>query len=91
MNGHLEVLQWARANGCAWSVDTCMFAAAGGHLEVLQWARANGGQWNDYTRSVVDMLGERGEELARRALDENPGDGKPLRRLARRLAAGLGA
>eukprot|EP01044_Picomonas_judraskeda_P015059 COSAG03_NODE_2473_length_2722_cov_8.167747_3_plen_98_part_00 len=38
-----------------------------------------------------DMLGERGQELAGRALDENPGDGDSLRRLARRLAAGLGA
>ena len=40
--GHLEVLQWARANGCTWHKDTCAYAAQEGHLEVLQWARANG-------------------------------------------------
>ena len=40
--GHLEVLQWARANGCEWNEDTCSDAAEEGHLEVLQWARANG-------------------------------------------------
>ena len=40
--GHLEVLQWARANGCPWDEKTCSSAARGGHLEVLEWARANG-------------------------------------------------
>ncbi len=41
-NGHLEILKWARANGCKWNEDTCSNAATGGHLEVLKWARANG-------------------------------------------------
>ena len=40
--GHLEVMQWARANGCPWDSLTCAYAAEGGYLEVLQWARANG-------------------------------------------------
>ena len=40
--GNLEVLQWARENGCAWDRHTCACAAEGGHLEVLQWAHANG-------------------------------------------------
>jgi hypothetical protein len=44
--GHLEVLQWARANGCEWNVYTCLEAAKGGHLAVLQWARANGCPWD---------------------------------------------
>ena len=39
--GHLEVLQWARANGCPWGKRTC-WSGGGGHLEVLKWARANG-------------------------------------------------
>ena len=47
--GHLEVLQWARANGCPWDEETCREAAEGGHLEVLQWARANGAPWNEGT------------------------------------------
>jgi hypothetical protein len=33
--GHLEVLQWSRANGCPWDEWTCIKAAEGGHLEVL--------------------------------------------------------
>ena len=44
--GHLEVLQWARANGCDWDTGTCYLAAQEGHLDVLQWARANGCDWN---------------------------------------------
>ena len=47
--GHLEVLQWARANGCPWNKWTCVEAALDGHLEVLKWARVNGCPWNSYT------------------------------------------
>jgi hypothetical protein len=45
--GHLEVLQWLRANGCHWDEETCSRAAEGGHLEVLQWLRANGCPWDE--------------------------------------------
>ena len=45
--GHLEMLQWARANGCPWHEGTCWQAALAGRLEVLQWARANGCPWNE--------------------------------------------
>ncbi len=31
--GHLEVLQWARADGCPWDSRTSASAAEGGHLE----------------------------------------------------------
>ena len=34
--GHLEMLQWARANGCEWDAETCANAAGGGHLKVLR-------------------------------------------------------
>jgi hypothetical protein len=62
--GHLEILKWARANGCHWDKnppwdannywrfwdnDTCANAAAGGHLGVLQWAHENGCWWNEMT------------------------------------------
>ena len=40
--GHLEVLQWLRANGCPWDVNTCRRAFAGGHYDMLEWAKANG-------------------------------------------------
>jgi hypothetical protein len=45
----LEILQWARANGCPWNEFTCSGAAEGGHLEVLQWLRANGCKWDART------------------------------------------
>ena len=47
--GQLEILQWARANGCPWNEFTCSGAAEGGHLEVLQWLRANGCKWDART------------------------------------------
>ena len=48
--GHLEVLKWARANGCPWGNEkTCTFAAKGGHLAVLKWARENGCPWDERT------------------------------------------
>jgi hypothetical protein len=51
--GQLEVLQWARANGCPWAEGTCARAAGGGHLEVLQWLRANGAPWDCHTCSFA--------------------------------------
>ena len=42
MNGHLEVLQWAREQGCPWDFMTICAAEQNGHLEVLQWAREHG-------------------------------------------------
>ena len=45
----LEVLQWARQNGCPWDEETCEAAATGGHLEVLRWARQNGCPWDEET------------------------------------------
>ena len=47
----MDVLQWARANGCEWDSQTCEKAAGGGHLGVLQWARANGCDWDSRTCS----------------------------------------
>ena len=40
--GFLEILKWARENGCGWDGWTCANAAEGGHLEVLKWAVENG-------------------------------------------------
>lgn len=47
--GHLEVLKWARENGCQWDKCTCANAAGGGHLAVLVWARENGCKWDSCT------------------------------------------
>lgn len=38
VRGDLELLQWARANGCGWDERVTAAAARGGHLAVLQWA-----------------------------------------------------
>jgi hypothetical protein len=39
MRSHLQVLQWARDNGCAWDFKICAYAAGQGPLEDLQWAK----------------------------------------------------
>ena len=48
-NGHLEILKWARENGCTWDEQTCSKAAMNGQLEILQWARSNGCPWDTGT------------------------------------------
>jgi len=45
-NGHLQVVQFLRANNCAWNRGTSARAARGGQLEILQWARRNGCPWD---------------------------------------------
>jgi hypothetical protein len=55
MTGQLAVLQWARAHGCPWVANVCVYAARAGHLAVLQWVRDN-----DTTGNVWD------EDLVRR-------------------------
>mmetsp|Transcript_10942 Transcript_10942/g.27521 ORF Transcript_10942/g.27521 Transcript_10942/m.27521 type:complete len:195 (-) Transcript_10942:501-1085(-) len=46
--GQLEVLQWAREQGCPWDDATCLEAARSGNLSVLQWARTQGCPWDAY-------------------------------------------
>jgi hypothetical protein len=50
MGGHLEILKWARENGCPWDGQTCYFAAVFGRFELLRWARENGAPWDEITR-----------------------------------------
>ena len=40
--GHIEILQWARANGYSWDKHMSYLIAQSGRLEVLKWAHANG-------------------------------------------------
>ena len=49
LNGHLEVLKYARENNCPWNESTCRNAAYNGHLEVLKWARENNCPWDEST------------------------------------------
>ena len=55
--GHLEVLKWARVNGCRWDWWTCYYAAEGGHLDVLKWARESGCAWTGSTRRFAALKG----------------------------------
>ena len=47
--GHLDVLRWARENGCPWDNETTHQAVRGGHRKVFQWARQNGCPWEQNT------------------------------------------
>lgn len=40
--GHIEILKFARRNGCPWDPRTSSAAAWGNHCEVLQWVVAQG-------------------------------------------------
>ncbi|KAL6051432.1 Ankyrin repeat domain-containing protein [Balamuthia mandrillaris] len=55
--GHLEMLQWAKENGCPWDKLTCTWAAKEGHLKVLKWARENGCPWDEETYYVAEEYG----------------------------------
>lgn len=47
MVGRLDILKWARENGCPWNEKRCCYKAArNGHLNVLQWATENNYQWD---------------------------------------------
>lgn len=42
----LEILKWARANGCPWDEVTTRAAVEGKHWDILRWAVSNGCPWN---------------------------------------------
>ena len=82
--GQLEVLKWARMNGCEWNWGTCMMAACNGHLEVLQWVRENGCPWHKRTYCaaaanghlhVLQWARENGRELDAEVLRELAANG----------------
>ncbi len=53
LNGHLDILKWARENSCPFNVTTCSNAAKKGHLHILKWARENGFPWNMNTCNMA--------------------------------------
>ncbi len=55
--GHLQVLQWLRAQRCPWNADTCRSAAENGDFEVLQWLREQECPWNTVGCSWAAMNG----------------------------------
>jgi hypothetical protein len=42
MNGHLDILQWARSNECPWNRWTRVNASTYGHYHIENWARDQG-------------------------------------------------
>ena len=53
----MDLLKWARENGCPWNVLTCVMADLYGHLKVLQWARDNSCPWESDTCSEAAQAG----------------------------------
>lgn len=54
--GHLEVLQWASAQGCAFG-DACIAAIRNGHLNTLEWLVARGCNRPTMATSVAAVAG----------------------------------
>eukprot|EP00173_Palmaria_palmata_P000761 Plantae.Rhodophyta-Palmaria_palmata.ctg13768.p1 GENE.Plantae.Rhodophyta-Palmaria_palmata.ctg13768~~Plantae.Rhodophyta-Palmaria_palmata.ctg13768.p1 ORF type:complete len:319 (-),score=6.47 Plantae.Rhodophyta-Palmaria_palmata.ctg13768:57-941(-) len=48
IGGHLELLQWLRANDCPWGTETAWRAARNGDTPMLQWMKANGCPWDEH-------------------------------------------
>ncbi len=55
--GYLDLLIWARSQGCPWNMWTCANAARNNHLEILKWARSKGCSWNKETCAEAAMNG----------------------------------
>jgi hypothetical protein len=49
LNGHLEMIKYARSKGCSFNKWACHDAASNGHLEVLKWLRENECPWSKQT------------------------------------------
>jgi len=45
----VQLLAWAKANGCPWDWRCCALAAGSGCVEVLRWAREHGCDWDEET------------------------------------------
>ena len=52
-NGWLDLLIFARENGCKWDSYTCSNAAENEHFEILKWAKENGCEWDSSTCSYA--------------------------------------
>jgi len=46
--GSVEMLAWAKDNGCPWEGRTCALLAGHGRLEMLEWAREHGCGWDEH-------------------------------------------
>ena len=64
--GHLEVLRWARSQGCPWDNDLTCAAACNGHLKLLNWLIKEG---CPYDKGECRGAAVRGGERARKVLE----------------------
>jgi hypothetical protein len=55
--GFLNILKWARKQGCPWDEWTCSAAASNGHLHILKPARIQGCPWDEETCSAAALSG----------------------------------
>jgi len=53
----LELLAWAKANGCPWVAAVCGLAAKHGQVEALQWAREHDCPWEAVTCAFAACRG----------------------------------
>jgi hypothetical protein len=76
--GHLALLQWARANGCDWTDFVTSYAAQAGQLHILKWAVENGCACTDTTcchaeeggdLKTLEWLAQRGCDRCREAAE----------------------
>ena len=50
----MQVLKWARCNGCDWDEYTCTNAVAAQRLDILQWARSQDCPWDHRTFRLIE-------------------------------------
>ena len=66
LHGHLEVLRWARSQGCPWNKSLTWTAAMSGQLKVLVWLIK---EECPYNKRQCREAAARGGERARKVLE----------------------
>ena len=59
LGGHLEVLKWARENGCPLNERVTHAACEGGHIELLKWLKEQGCPFNGLVSRQAAMDGNK--------------------------------
>jgi hypothetical protein len=57
IGGHVEVVNWLRQHGCAWSAGVCTGAAKEGHFDALKWLVARGCPIDETTCPLAAEIG----------------------------------
>jgi len=55
--GQLNLLQWARQNGCTLDSSACAGASFGNQLETLKWLKEQQCLWNNQTCTIAARMG----------------------------------